>query len=207
MDHVQVVHTIPRDKGRVSLQLGIVNQKPHRVSKPLLGHFAKHNVTPKKNLQEFIVPQDASLEPGTTLGAVHFVPGQYVDVTAPSIGKGFQGGMKRWGFKGGRATHGTSLAHRSLGSTGQHQDVTVQNLKVVKVDSAENVLYVRGAVPGHDGQYVRIKDAIKKGNLGKLVPAGESVPFPTYNEQEHGKVDRIRVAKMGGMDPFIAPKE
>lgn len=137
-------------------------------------------------------------EIGAVISAAHFIPGQYIDVTAPSIGKGFQGAMKRWGFKGGRASHGTSLAHRAMGSTGQRQDpgrvfkgkkmpgrmggksVTVQNLKIMKVDSELNVLFVKGAVPGHDMQYVRVRDALKKMALFDVggEGGGLKVPFP-----------------------------
>ena len=123
--------------------------KIKNVTKPMRGHFAKANVAPKAKLAEFRVSEDALLEPGTALSVEHFVVGQYVDVCGTSIGKGFAGAMKRWGFKGLRASHGVSVSHRSHGSTGNRQDpgkvfkgkkmaghmgdrrVTVQNLEVV----------------------------------------------------------------------------
>jgi large subunit ribosomal protein L3 len=144
------------------------------------GHFAKAKVTPKARLAEFRVSEDALLEPGTALTVDHFVIGQYVDVCGTSIGKGFAGAMKRWGFKGLRASHGVSVAHRSHGSTGNRQDpgrvfkgkkmaghmgnrrVTVQNLEVVGIDPERGLLLVKGAVPGNRGGYVRVTDAIKR---------------------------------------------
>ena len=142
-----------------------------------------------KKLVEFRVSEDALVDVGTELSAAHFVTGQFVDVTGTSIGKGFAGGMKRHGFKGLRASHGVSLAHRSLGSTGQCQDpgkvfkgkkmaghmgnisVTTQNLKVVSIDIERGLILVRGAVPGSKSGYVRIADAVKK-----QLPDG--IPFP-----------------------------
>jgi large subunit ribosomal protein L3 len=126
------------------------------------------------------VSDDALLEPGTPLTVRHFVIGQYVDVCGTSIGKGFAGAMKRWGFKGLRASHGVSISHRSHGSTGNRQDpgrvfkgkkmaghmgdrrVTVQNLEVVGIDQERGLLLVKGAVPGARGGYVRVTDAIKR---------------------------------------------
>jgi large subunit ribosomal protein L3 len=137
-------------------------------------------VAPKAKLAEFRVSEDALLEPGTALTVEHFVIGQYVDVCGTSIGKGFAGAMKRWGFKGLRASHGVSLSHRSHGSTGNRQDpgkvfkgkkmaghmgdrrVTVQNLEVIGIDPERGLLLVKGAVPGARNGYVRVTDAIKR---------------------------------------------
>ncbi|KAI9594933.1 translation protein [Syncephalis fuscata] len=211
--------------GMVQLQIGSVNQLPQRMTKPLLGHFNNAGVEPKKKVCEFLVTEDARLPVGTTLNASHFVPGQFVDVQAPSIGKGFAGGMKRHGFKGLRASHGVSVSHRSLGSTGQCQDpgrvfkgkkmagrmggnyATVQNLKVVKVDTGLNLVYVRGAVPGYDRQYIYIKDAIKKRGAAAF-PKGVQPPFPTHQHvmsdgQEAVPLPRERVARLSIADPFM----
>jgi large subunit ribosomal protein L3 len=170
----------PEADGYAAVQLGIGRAKAKNVTKPMRGHFAKAKVTPKAKLGEFRVSEDALLEPGTGLAVGHFVIGQYVDVCGTSIGKGFAGAMKRWGFKGLRASHGVSVAHRSHGSTGQRQDpgrvfkgkkmaghmgdrrVTVQNLEVVGIDHERGLLLVKGAVPGARGGYVRVTDAIKK---------------------------------------------
>jgi large subunit ribosomal protein L3 len=162
------------------VQLGVGRAKAKNVSKPMRGHFGKAKVTPKARLAEFRVSEDALLEPGTALAVGHFVVGQYVDVCGTSIGKGFAGAMKRWGFKGLRASHGVSVSHRSHGSTGNRQDpgrvfkgkkmaghmgdrrVTVQNLEVVGIDHERGLLLVKGAVPGTRGGYVRVTDAVKR---------------------------------------------
>jgi large subunit ribosomal protein L3 len=170
----------PERDGYCAVQIGAGTAKAKNVTKPMRGHFAKANVTPKAKLAEFRVSEDALLDPGTALSVEHFVVGQYVDVCGTSIGKGFAGAMKRWGFKGLRASHGVSLSHRSHGSTGQCQDpgkvfkgkkmaghmgdrrVTVQNLEVVGVDRERGLVLVRGGVPGARGGYVRVRDSVKR---------------------------------------------
>jgi large subunit ribosomal protein L3 len=170
----------PDKDGYAAVQLGVGRAKTKNVTKPMRGHFAKAKVTPKAKLAEFRVSEDALLDPGTSLSVGHFVVGQYVDVCGTSIGKGFAGAMKRWGFKGLRASHGVSISHRSHGSTGNRQDpgrvfkgkkmaghmgnrrVTVQNLEVVGIDQERGLLLVKGAVPGARGGYVRVTDAIKR---------------------------------------------
>jgi large subunit ribosomal protein L3 len=170
----------PEREGYAAVQIGIGKAKVKNVTKPMRGHFAKANVAPKARLAEFRVSEDALLEPGTALSVEHFVVGQYVDVAGTSIGKGFAGAMKRWGFRGLRASHGVSISHRSHGSTGQRQDpgkvfkgkkmaghmgdrrVRVQNLEVVGVDKERGLVLVKGAVPGARGGYVRITDAVKR---------------------------------------------
>jgi len=170
----------PERDGYCAVQIGAGTAKAKNVTKPMRGHFAKANVTPKAKLVEFRVSEDALLDPGTALSVEHFVVGQYVDVCGISIGKGFAGAMKRWGFKGLRASHGVSLSHRSHGSTGQCQDpgkvfkgkkmaghmgdrrVTVQNLEVVGVDRERGLVLVRGGVPGARGGYVRVSDSVKR---------------------------------------------
>ena len=175
--------------GYNAVQLGLDKAKVKNVSKAQRGHFAKAKVEPKQKIAEFRVDKDALLEVGAELSADHFVTGQFVDVTGTTIGKGFAGGMKRWNFGGLRATHGVSVSHRSLGSTGQRQDpgrtfkgkkiaghmgderVTTQNLKVVGTDPALGIVMVKGNVPGHEGSYVLIKDAKKR-------PLPKDAPFP-----------------------------
>ncbi len=181
LDAVQVVdvRTVERDR-YTAVQLGIGTPKVKNVSKPNRGHFARVKVEPKRRLVEFRVSEDALLEPGATLSAAHFVVGQKVDVTGTSKGKGFAGGMKRWNFRGLEASHGVSVSHRSLGSTGNRQDpgrtfknkkmpghlgherVTTLNLEVALVDVEKNLLMIRGAIPGAKNDFVLVRDAVKK---------------------------------------------
>jgi large subunit ribosomal protein L3 len=193
VDHCQVVAVRTTEKdGYTALQLGVGKAKVKNVTKPERGHFAKAKVEPKKKLVEFRVSSDALLAVGDEISAEHFVPGQFVDVVGTSLGKGFAGAMKRWNFSGLEASHGVSISHRSPGSTGNRQDpgktfkgkkmaghlgherVTIQSLKVVLTDAARGLVYIRGAVPGHEGAYVLIKDAAKRKQ-----PKDISLPFPT----------------------------
>jgi large subunit ribosomal protein L3 len=190
VDHCQVtaVRTTETD-GYTAVQLGVGKAKVKNVSKAERERFAKAKIEPKKKLVEFRVSEDALIELGAEISAEHFIPGQYVDVTGTTIGKGFAGGMKRWNFGGLRATHGVSVSHRSHGSTGQRQDpgkvfknkkmaghlgverVTTQNLKVVSTDAERGLILIQGAVPGYEGAYVTIKDAVKR-------KAPANLPFP-----------------------------
>jgi large subunit ribosomal protein L3 len=176
---VTAQRTEERD-GYIALQLGAGAKKAKNTTAPLRGHFAKALVEPKSELAEFRVSAENLIEVGAELTADHFIPGQKVDVQGVTIGKGFAGGMKRWNFGGLRATHGVSLSHRSLGSTGNRQDpgrtfknkkmgghlgvetVTTQNLTVFRVDPERGLILLKGAVPGAEGSFVKISDALKK---------------------------------------------
>ena len=181
LDGCQVVgqRTQERD-GYVALQLGAGTKKAKNTNKAQRTTFANAEVEPKHHVTEFRVSEDALIDVGSTLSADHFVAGQKVDIQGETIGKGFQGGMKRWNFGGLRASHGVSVSHRSLGSTGQRQDpgktfkgkkmagqlgnetITTQNLTVVRVDVERGLIMVKGAVPGHEGSWVKVRDAHKK---------------------------------------------
>jgi large subunit ribosomal protein L3 len=181
IDQLQVVdvRTQERDK-YTALQLGWGKAKVKNVTDPNKGHYARVKVEPKQRLQEFRVAEDAVLEIGATLSAAHFVVGQKIDVSGVTKGKGFAGGMKRWNFRGLEASHGVSVSHRSHGSTGNRQDpgktfknkkmaghlgverVTTLNLVVAGVDAEKGLLMVRGAVPGSKGEFVTVRDAIKR---------------------------------------------
>ncbi|MEQ9609668.1 MAG: 50S ribosomal protein L3 [Kiloniellaceae bacterium] len=185
---VVAVRTSEKD-GYDAVQLGAFKAKSSRVTKPLRGHFAKAKVEPKRRVVEFRVSGDALLEVGQELSAAHFVPGQMVDITGTSIGKGFAGAMKRHNFGGLRASHGVSVSHRSHGSTGNNQDpgrvfkgkkmaghmgdrrVTTQNLQIVSIDEDRGLILVKGAVPGAEGGWVMVRDAVKRSTP-------EGIPFP-----------------------------
>src|SRR5690606_248919 len=190
MENCQVVAQRTEEKnGYTAVQLGVGLAKVKNTSKALRGHFAVASVEPKAKLAEFRVSPENLLEVGVEITADHFVPGQKVDVTGTSIGKGFQGVMKRHNFGGGRATHGNSISHRSHGSTGQRQDpgqvfkgkkmaghrghrrVTTQNLEVVSTDTERGLILVRGAVPGSKGSWIMVRDAVK-------APLPKEAPLP-----------------------------
>jgi large subunit ribosomal protein L3 len=188
--HVPVTVLSKEKDGYVALQLGVGAAKVKNTTKALRGHFAKALVEPKRRLTEFRVSEDNLIEVGAEMTADHFLEGQVVDVSGLTIGKGFQGGMKRWNFGGLRATHGVSLSHRSLGSTGNRQDpgrtfpgkkmaghlgqerVTTLNVTVFRVDVERGLIMLKGAVPGSEGTYVRIRDAVKRAAPADLPKPG-----------------------------------
>ena len=176
-----VVAQRTQDKdGYVALQLGAGSKKAKNTSAAMRGHFGKAQVEPKAVVAEFRVEEDGLIDVGAEFTADHFVPGQKVDIQGVTIGKGFAGAIKRWHFGGLRATHGVSVSHRSHGSTGQRQDPgkvfknkkmaghlgqdnrTTQNITVWRVDVERGLILVKGAVPGAEGSYVQLRDAIKK---------------------------------------------
>lgn len=189
LDHCQVVQIkTEKNDGYNAVQVGISEAKQKNINKPLLGHYKAHLLTNNmktedliinRKLMEFKVSPDCLLPLGTQIYSTHFVPGQLVDICGVSKGKGFQGVMKRHNFSGGRASHGNSLNHRTLGATGGRQDpgkvfkgkkmpgrmgsdrVTIQNLNILKIDVTRNLIYVKGAVPGQNGSFLRITDSVK----------------------------------------------
>src|ERR1700679_916898 len=181
VDQLQVVAAKTEEKhGYTAVQLGWGKAKVKNVTQPNRGHYAKAKVEPKTKLMEFRVDADALLEPGATLSPAHFAVGQKIDVCGTSRGKGFAGGMKRWNYSGLEASHGVSISHRSLGSTGNRQDpgrtfknkkmaghlgverITTLNLEVAAVDAEKRLLMVKGAVPGAVGGFVRVPDGSKR---------------------------------------------
>ncbi|MCZ8185665.1 MAG: 50S ribosomal protein L3 [Beijerinckiaceae bacterium] len=190
LDGCQVVaHKTAERDGYVALQLGAGKAKPKNVSKAERERFAVAKVEPRMKLVEFRVDDQGVIPVGAEITADHFVPGQFVDVTGTTTGKGFAGGMKRWNFGGLRATHGVSVSHRSIGSTGGRQDpgktfknkkmpghlgverVTTLNLKVVRTDAERGLILVEGAVPGVKGGWITVRDAVKK-------PVHKDAPVP-----------------------------
>ena len=204
LDNCQVVaHRTQEANGYTALQLGSGLRKVKNVTRAQRGHFAKAQVEPKAKLVEFRVSPENLIDVGAELTADHFVPGQYVDVTGTSIGKGFTGAMKRWNFGGLRATHGVSISHRSHGSTGNRQDpgktfagkkmaghygnerITTQNLQVVRTDVERGLILIRGAVPGSKGGWVMLRDAVKR-SLPKEAPKPGAFRKPEHNGADAG---------------------
>ena len=190
LEGCQVVSVRKQDvDGYVAVQLGAGTAKAKNVAKPQRGSFGKAEVEPKAKLVEFRVADDAVLDVGAEIAADHFIPGQIVDVHGVTVGKGFQGAMRRWGFGGMRASHGVSISHRAHGSTGNRQDPgrvfknkkmaghmgaknrTQQNLELVRTDVERGLLFVKGSVPGGKGGWLTITDAVK-------LPRPADVPYP-----------------------------
>ena len=183
IDECVVTNTKTTDKdGYNAVQLASIetNKDISNIKKPLRKIFSSIKLNPKKILKEFKVDDENILEVGTKLNANHFKVNQFIDVSSISIGKGFAGVMKRHNFGGLRASHGVSISHRSHGSTGQNQDpgrvfkgkkmagrmgnrrVTKQNLKIVEIDNNNNLLIVKGSIPGKKNSIIYLKDSVKK---------------------------------------------
>ena len=178
---VTSIKTLEKD-GYNAVQLASIEKGRDisKIKKPQKKLFSSINLNPKKILKEFKVDTDNILEVGTKLNVNHFKIDQFVDASGISIGKGFAGVMKRHNFGGLRASHGVSISHRSHGSTGQNQDpgrvfkgkkmagrmgnkkVTKQNLKIIEIDTANNLLIVKGSVPGKKNSIIFLKDSVKK---------------------------------------------
>ena len=203
LDELQVVATRTAEKdGYSAVQLGAGTARVKRVSKAMRGHYAAAKVAPKRKIAEFRVAPENLIGVGEEITANHYFEGQFVDVSGTSIGKGFQGAMKRHNFKGLRATHGVSISHRSHGSTGQCQDpgkvfkgkkmaghmgaarITTQNLQVVRTDADRGLIMVKGAVPGSKGGWVTIKDAVKK-------PVSDNVIYPAALKSAAAEAEKM----------------
>ena len=210
LDNLQVVGQRTQEKdGYTAVQVGMGKAKAHRVNKAQRSVFAKANIEVKKKVAEFRVAADALLPIGQEIRADHFVAGQFIDVIGITKGKGFSGAMKRWNFRGLEASHGVSVSHRSHGSTGQRQDpgrtfknkkmaghlgverITVENLQIVQIDEARNLILVKGNVPGVDNAVVRVIDAHKRARpaeapypaVKKAVKAAVEAPAPAAAEE------------------------
>jgi len=228
-DNVVLKNLTVESDGYNAVQIGAGRRKAKNVPRALLGHYKncglnvdfqsnrdddavsgdgdeKETENPPYVVREFrISHEEYALPIGSRIHARHFIPGQNVDVSAISKGKGFQGAMKRWNFAGMPASHGVSKTHRSLGSTGQCQDPgkvfkgkkmagrmgavrrTTQNLRIVKIDRGRNLLYVKGPVPGQKGNFVEVKDAVKKPLFGteKVENGSNFPPLPTFEYEEN----------------------
>lgn len=227
-------HKTPDRHGYLAVQVGAGERKKKNAKATVLGQYKdipQVQEHPPYIIREFRVTDPICLpDIGTQIHARHFIPGQQVDISGITKGKGFQGGMKRWNFSGMGASHGVSKTHRAIGSTGQCQDpgkvfkgkkmpgrmgadrVTVQNLRVLKIDRGRNLLYIRGAIPGNRGEFVEIRDAVKKPLWGteKLLDALDRPPLPTFEydpEQDGCGIKGFeQFMPLPGQDP-LAPME
>jgi len=185
METGRVIQVIDQEKrGYKAIQVGFGKVKNSKLTKSMKGYFAKKNTEPKKILKEFRVKNIEDYKEGNEFGIEIFKDIKFVDIKSKTIGKGFAGVMKRHNFSGLRATHGVSISHRSHGSTGQRQDPgkvfkgkkmaghmgnklrTAQNIEIIKADSENNLLYLKGSIPGSKNSRVLIKQAVK--NIKKL---------------------------------------
>lgn len=210
--------TLEKD-GYTALQLGAGTRKVKNTQKAMLGHFEKAGTEPKQVLAEFKVTKDCMLPVGHEITARHFRAGQYIDIVSWSKGKGFQGGMKRHNFAGLRATHGVSVSHRSQGSSGPsgqrmwkgkkmaghmgNRRVRKLNNWVFMVDYYKNVIFVKGNVPGSNGSYCLIEDALVK--RGHLETIANPPPFPAFFPPKDEDVTKMNpkdcIIKARGMKP------
>ena len=173
-----------KERGYKAIQLGFGKIKNSKLSKAMKGYFSKRNTEPKKKLKEFRVKDTGVYKPGNEFGLEIFNDIKFVDIKSKTIGKGFAGGMKRHNFSGLRATHGVSVSHRSHGSTGQRQDPgkvfkgkkmaghmgdklrTMQNIEIIKSDIENELLFIKGSIPGAKNTEVLVKKSVK--NISKL---------------------------------------
>lgn len=165
------------ESSTICQQVAIGKKSPKQVHSAQMAMFETCKVSPKRRIVGFAVDKECVVHPGTPIRATHFIAGQFVSIQGKSIGKGFQGGMKRWGFKGMPATHGCTKSHRAIGCTGGREDpsgtlkgkkmpgrmgnkyVTTHNLEILRVDSWANCIWVKGCVPGHDSSILKVWDA------------------------------------------------
>ena len=185
MEKARVIHVIDKDKrGYQAVQLGFGKIKNSKLTKAMKGYFAKKNTEAKKTLKEFRVENIDNFKEGNEFGLEIFKDIKFVDTRSKTIGKGFAGAMKRHNFGGLRATHGVSISHRSHGSTGQRQDPgkvfkgkkmaghmgdklrTMQNIEIIKTDLENELLYLKGSIPGSKNTEVMVKKSVK--NINKL---------------------------------------
>ena len=198
----RVLDVISKEKrGYNAVKVGFFKLKTSKITKQMKGYFAKKNTEPKKILKEFRVENNDQYKEGNELGLEIFKDKKFLDVRSKTIGKGFAGVMKRWNFGGLRASHGVSVSHRSHGSTGQRQDPgkvfkgkkmaghmgdklrTMLNLEVVKSDLENNLLYIKGSIPGSKNSTVFLRESVK------------NVTRKTIKEKHEAKVKAAQAKK------------
>ena len=194
METGRVINVINKEnRGYSAVQIGFGKIKNSKLTKAMKGYFAKKNTEPKKTLKEFRLESTENFKEGNEIGLEIFENVKFVDVKSKTIGKGFAGAMKRHNFGGLRATHGVSISHRSHGSTGQRQDPgkvfkgkkmaghmgdkirTIQNIEVIKADKENNLLYLKGSIPGSKNTEVLIKKSVKNINRMSIVEKIEQI--------------------------------
>ncbi len=177
----RVIDIIEKDKrGYSAVKVGYFTQKNSKLTKQMKGYFTKKNTEPKKILKEYRVENTENFKTGNELGLEILKDKKFIDIKSKTIGKGFAGVMKRWNFRGLRASHGVSVSHRSHGSTGQRQDPgkvfkgkkmaghmgdkfrTILNLEIIKSDLTNNLLYVKGSIPGGKNSTIFVRESVKK---------------------------------------------
>ena len=188
MEKARIIGLIEKEKrGYTAIQVGFGNIKNSKLTKQMKGFFAKKNTEPRKNLKEIRIEDISNFKEGNEFGIEIFDDVKFVDVKSKTIGKGFAGAMKRHNFSGLRATHGVSISHRSHGSTGQRQDPgkvfknkkmaghmgdkfrTVQNLEIIKKDSENQLLYLKGSIPGSKNAEVTVRKSVKTVNRSTII--------------------------------------
>ena len=198
----RVLDVISKEKrGYNAIKVGFFKIKNSKVTKQMKGYFAKKNTEPKRILKEFRVENNQQFKEGNELGLEIFKDKKFIDVRSKTIGKGFAGGMKRWNFSGLRASHGVSVSHRAHGSTGQNQDPgkvfkgkkmaghmgdkmrTMLNLEIIKSDLENNLIYLRGSIPGSKNSTVYLRGSVK--NITKK----------TINEKYEAKLKKAEAKK------------
>ncbi len=206
-NRVSQIKTVGRD-GYSAIQVAYGKQKETRLNKAALGHYKKSNISPARGQVEFRVKElEDNLSVGSDIKVDTFKAGEHVDITGRTLGKGFQGGVKRHHFKTQDATHGNSISHRALGSTGQCQDPgrvfkgkkmpghlgnvnrTIQNLTIVKIMPDENIMLVKGSIPGHKGSVVIIKPTEKKYTAKEIFSEKEVTEVRDNPEQSNEALD------------------
>ncbi len=194
METGRVINVINKDnRGYSAVQIGFGKIKNSKLNKAMKGYFAKKNTEPKKTLKEFRLESTENFKEGNEIGLEIFENVKFVDVKSKTIGKGFAGVMKRHNFGGLRATHGVSISHRSHGSTGQRQDPgkvfkgkkmaghmgdkirTIQNIEVIKTDKENNLLYLKGSIPGSKNAEVLIRKSVKDINRMSIEEKNEQI--------------------------------
>lgn len=211
LDDCTVLRSFPVGHWTTIQEAGLGQKSRNGMNPAQLKMFEDLGVQPKRHVMGFSVSSEALMPPGTKIGASHFLAGQYVNLKATSIGKGFQGAMKRWGFHGMPASHGCSLSHRALGATGGRNNAskvfpgkkmagrmggksaTMNSVLVLRVDPELNTIIVAGSVPGHKGCAVRISDSLHKKSL--KCPSNYTKGSPTDEGKQNGDCPNTEITK------------